>query len=412
MRCLSKSRGTGGSMKAKPEDFIVREITSRGICLELQRQYSAPDLKEEAGEGRFCTFVLEKRNWNTINALLAIAKRMGHGRKSIGYSGIKDRNALTVQMASIFGADPEAVMRTRIKDLSINGAWRSDGIEMGSNLGNAFSVTVRETGNSGIDAIIEELAGRMPNYFDAQRFGSRLNNAAVGLCIMDGRFEDAVMEFLTGAENETSADAIEARKRLKEEQDFKQAMGYFPRYLKAERTVISALCRERNYAGAMRSIPRGISLLFIHAVESYIFNAELESRIKADDLSSEVRLGSNIIGFPDAKSLSDTGFPAAPLVGYKTEAGEISGYAEETMGKLGITKESFMIKSMPELSMKGDRRALLVPFTGFSSAQDKEEHLLTMDFSLPSGSYATIFVNEVTKSSTFSLDSIKTRVRT
>ena len=397
-------------MKAQPEDFIVREITDKGVTLELQKVYSAQDLKEEEPkEGRFCTFVLEKRNWNTINALLAVAKRLGHGRKSIGYSGIKDRNALTVQMASIFGADPEAVMRTRIKDISINGAWKSDGIEMGSNLGNAFSIRVRGVQSFDVDAIMEELSGTAPNYFDAQRFGSRLNNAAVGLFIMEGRFEEAVMEFLTGAENETSADAIAARKRLSEEQDFKQAMEYFPRYLKTERTVISALCREKNYANALRSMPRGISLLFIHAVESYIFNAELESRIKDGNLSSGIKLGSNIAGFPDAKSRSDNGFPAAPLVGYKTEDSAISGYAEDTMAKLGITKERFLIKSMPELSMKGDVRALLMPFKDFSYANEDEKHTLNLNFSLPSGSYATIFVNEITKSSTLSLESIKTR---
>ena len=397
-------------MKAQPDDFIVREITDKGITLELQKAYTAQDLKEEeANDGRFCTFVLEKRNWNTINALLTVAKRLGHGRKSIGYSGIKDRNAVTVQMASIFGADPEAVMRTHIKDIAINGAWKSDGVEMGSNLGNAFTIRIRDARSTAIDDTIEELSGMAPNYFDAQRFGSRLNNAAVGLCIMEGRFEDAVMEFLTGAENETSADAIEARKRLREEQDFKQAMEYFPRYLKTERTVINALCREKNYANALRAMPRGISLLFIHAVESYIFNAELESRIKADDLSSAIRLGSNIAGFPDSKSASDNGFPAAPLIGYKTESNAISGYAEEAMEKLGITKESFLIKSMPELSMKGDVRALLMPFKDFSYAYEEEEPALNLSFSLPSGSYATIFVNEITKSSTFSLDSIKTR---
>ena len=79
------------------------------------------------------------------------------------------------------------------------------------------------------------------------------------------------------------------------------------------------------------------------------------------------------------------------------------------MAKLGITKERFLIKSMPELSMKGDVRALLMPFKDFSYANEEEKHTLNLNFSLPSGSYATIFVNEITKSSTLSLESIKTR---
>lgn len=410
MLCLSKSKGTGGTTKAVPEDFIVREITGNGIALELQKSYSGKDLnEEEVTDGRFCTFVLEKRNWNTINALLTIAKRLGHGRKSIGYSGIKDRNALTVQLASIFGADPEALMHTRIKDITINGAWRSNGIQMGSNLGNAFSIRITGIENNDVEQTIGELGGRMPNYFDAQRFGSRLNNAAIGLCLMEGRFEDAVMEFLVGTENENNNDAVAAKNRLRQELDFKNALDYFPRYLKAERNVISALAREKNYANAIRSIPRGISLLFIHAVESYIFNAELESRLTAGDLASKINLGSNMIGFPDAKTLSDNGFPAAPLIGYKTDPSAISSYAEEAMEKLGITKESFMIKSMPELSMKGDLRALLAPFKDFSFADEQGGSSINLNFSLPPGSYATIFVNEITKSSTLDLLSVKTR---
>ena len=110
------------------------------------------------------------------------------------------------------------------------------------------------------------------------------------------------------------------------------------------------------------------------------------------------------------KYRSDNGFPAAPLVGYKTDENAISGYAEETMAKLGITKESFLIKSMPELSMKGDVRALLMPFKDFSYANEEENSVLNLNFSLPSGSYATIFVNEITKSSTLSLESINTLV--
>ena len=410
MLCLSKTKGTGGTVKSVPEDFIVREITSKGITLELQRAYSQNDLnEEEAKDGKFCSFILEKKNWNTINALLTIAKRLGHGRKAIGYSGIKDRNAMTVQLASIFGAEPEAVMRIRIKDLSINGAWKSDGVEMGSNLGNAFSIRVRDAEETDPSDTISELSYRFPNYFDSQRFGTRLNNAAIGICLMEGRFEDAVMEFLTGTEHETSADAIEARKRLKEEQDFMDALSYFPRYLKAERTVIHALSKERNYANAMRTIPRGISLLFIHAVESYIFNAELELRIKANDLLPTLFLGRNEFGFPDAKRISDEGFPAAPLIGYKTDERYMSSYSEEVMAGLGMSKESFMIKSMPELSMKGDIRAMLAPFKDFSFNEDKSVKGIFLNFSLPSGSYATIFINEITKSSDFQISSIKTR---
>ena len=65
-----------------------------------------------------------------------------------------------------------------------------------------------------------------------------------------------------------------------QEQDFKEALKYFPEYLKYERMLLEYLARfPDNYANAIRKLPRSISLMFIHSVESYIFNKELEERI-------------------------------------------------------------------------------------------------------------------------------------
>ncbi len=408
MLTLSKAKGTGGTVKAVPEDFIVMEITGKGRVLETGKKYDAADIGEQEEEkGSFTTFVLEKKNWNTINALMTVAKRLGHGRKSVGYSGIKDRNAHTVQLASIFGAEPAAVASVRIKDIEINGAWKSNGIEMGTNIGNSFRIRIRGAQRAPQKELQEELDGKMPNYFDAQRFGSRLNNAAVGICIIESRFDDAVEEFLTYTGNEKSADAAEARNKLKEEHEYKKALEYFPRYLKAERTVIASMAKYNNPANAIRSIPRGISLLFIHAVESYIFNGELEQRIKEQDFSSSICIGSNFYGFPDSGRMESAGFPAAPLIGYKTEDNAISTYSNDMMEKLGIEKGDFLIKSMPELSMKGDVRPLLAPFKGFSATEEGDA--ITAGFQLPAGSYATILMNEIMKNGSVEMKDIRTR---
>ncbi|MDE1828458.1 MAG: tRNA pseudouridine(13) synthase TruD [Candidatus Micrarchaeota archaeon] len=402
MRYLSESKGTGGAIKRSPQDFIVKEITKRGRIIEPDRVYTAEELGEtEDKEGKFVTFVLQKSEWNTIQALQTVAKRLGRGVKSIGYAGMKDRNASTTQLASIFGVDEKAVLGVVTKDIKINGAWRStEGVGMGELLGNSFEITINECDPTNIGKIAEELDSKMLNYFDAQRFGNRLNNAKVGLHIMKGELEEAVLEFLTATTNENNKQAVEARKTLLEERDFARALEYFPGYLKAERTMLYALSGEgTDYARAIRSIPRGISILFIHAVEALIFNYETEIMAKEHSFE-QARLfcGHDLYGFPDMNSVSSEKkeIPVSTLIGYETDERAIDDYQNEILENLGINRESFKIKSMPELSMRGAHRPIITPIKDFG--YEAGENSLKVRFSLPSGSYATILIGEITKS--------------
>ncbi len=409
MLTISRQAGTGGEVKKEPEDFIVKEITSKGITLELGKRYTGEGLGEPAPtEGKFTTFVLEKRNWDTVRAMLEIAKRTGRGRKSISYAGVKDRRSVSVQLACIYGIEPSSAEAVQIKDISINGAWKSDGIGLGSNLGNGFEITVRNVSRAGnIQGVIEELDGLFPNYFDRQRFGYRLNNFKIGMALLNNNPEEAVMIFLTDSSNETDPEATEARKRLKEEMDFQKALEYFPRHLRFERTMIDHLARYRNFANAVREIQRGIAIMFIHAVEDAVFNIALEDRVKDHDFDSDLHCGRNFYGFPNIEDLhagKDGGFPAGALIGYETKDEHISEYEKEILERFGITKESFKIRSMPELSMRGSFRQLLSPFKDFSYSVAGED--AELKFSIPSGSYATIFLNEITKADELDLNSV------
>ncbi len=412
MLTLSKGIGIEGTFEKNPANFVVKEIAKNGTVLQQGMMYSAGELElAENPDGKFVVFVLQKSNWNTIQALETVSRRAGHGIRAIGYAGIKDRRALTVQIASIFGASPEGIMGMRIKDISINGAWLSGiGVEQGSLLGNAFDVTI-STNNSDAkekaDSIYAELNGLIPNYFDRQRFGSRLNNAAIGLHIMKGDFRSAVMEFLTSCKNETNSSAIEARKRLDEEHDFANAMGYFPGYLKYERRLIAHLAKyPDNFANAIRKLPRGISIMFVNAVEDVIFNAVVEERVMNGDTGANAGLAcrENFYGFPDMESMvlhADDAvqgkrlFAIGNLIGYESNDEEISESEREVMERLGITKDSFKIAGMPELSMRGSRRPLFVPVKDFSAANASSS--IRISFSLPTGAYATIVLNELMK---------------
>lgn len=410
---LTAKEGTGGEVKTEPEDFIVKEITKSGAVLQPGVRYKPDEIgEEEAAEGEFTTFVLEKRNWETIRAILMIAKRLGRGRKSISYAGTKDKQAVTVQLACIYGVEPKSMEGISIRDIKINGAWGSNGLELGENLGNAFSVKLKNIKNGGnLAPILNELNGVFPNYFDRQRFGYRLNNPRIGLSIIKGEAREAAMAFLTDITNEVDEESREARQRLAEETDFRKALAYFPKRLKYERTMIDYLSRYDNFANAIRKLPRGIVLMFVHSVEDLIFNAALEERIRAKDFETGMYCKGNFYGFPDLSNMTQKTegmFAISPLVGYETKEDEISEYEKRMMEKMGIERSEFHIKSFPELSMRGTHRVLLSPVRNFSYT--KYESNIQLNFSIPTGSYATIFLNEITKSKSMGLESILWKV--
>ncbi len=409
MMFLSKTAGIGGEIKRTPEDFIVKEITPNGTTLEPDLEYGPEKLGEkEDAEGKFTRFVLQKRDWDTTQILMRMAKVMGRGRKSIGFYGTKDRASVSVQLAGIFGVTPEQLKLVRIKDMKVNGAWKSTtGPEMGGNLGNAFNASITGcTDAERVGRIIEELDSKMPNYYDRQRFGMRLNNFGIGMCIIHGDFEGAAMKLLTDTKFETNQGAVEARKKLEAERDFKAALEYFPRNLRNERTVIEYMSRYDNFANALRKLPRGILLMFVHSVQSFMFNAALQERIKEGDFDSDIKCRNNFYGFPDIASAGAEGgeMPLGNLVGYETKQEVLDEYEKGIMEKIGLSIEDFKVKAMPELSPKGSYRAILSPVKDISCETDANS--VKVGFSIPAGAYATVLLNEITKSDDLKLEDI------
>ena len=410
MMVLSKTKGTGGIIKADPEHFIVEEITQNGKILSLGGIFAPGDLGEiSEPEGRFTRFVFQKKNWDTLRALREIAHRVGRGWKSISYAGMKDKMSTSSQLASIYGIDPENLSKVSIKDISINGAWKSkEGVRLGALIGNHFRIIITEADNAKAShETIKELDENMPNYFDAQRFGIRQNNFSIGLHMLRGEFREAAMDFLTNTKNERNGEAVEARRKLEGNEDFASAREYFPKYLRYERKAIDYLAKyPENYANAIRTLPRGITLMFVHSVEDAIFNASVEYMLKNEFDGIKRWCMKNVYGFQDMATVSDekNDIPVASLIGYETPDENISEREKELLDILGISKDLFKIKSLPELSMRGSARACI------SKVKDVEctdyENEVRLSFSLPAGSYATIFIGEITKNKGIEINDI------
>ncbi|HEV8289769.1 MAG TPA: tRNA pseudouridine(13) synthase TruD [Candidatus Norongarragalinales archaeon] len=404
----------------QPEEFLVEEILSDGTILELDKPF-----KREDKPGKFTHFVMQKRSWNTHQALEAIGHALHVPQSRFNFAGTKDRNATTVQLCSVFAVHPTRVLGAKVKDVMILGAWNaSDKVRLGDLAGNRFTITLlpRNCGQAvdvhDLEERAEEMNGLVPNYFGEQRFGSlRQNNHHIGKLMLQGKFKEAVLNFLTYTdENEESA-SREARLKLEKDLDkdkgFAKALDYFPHYLKYERQIIAHLnVYTKDYIGAFRKLPRTLQLMFVHSYQSFLFNKLLAEREKSGKLFTAQKgdhyCYQNHAGFPDVeevevvknakaaasvskKIIEGKAFLAGTILGSESKP---NSQEKALLKKEKIDLKQFKLEGMPELASKGGTRALFVPLKEFHTVKDAPS---TIRFSLPSGAYATVAVEQLLK---------------
>ncbi|MFH0713986.1 MAG: tRNA pseudouridine(13) synthase TruD [Candidatus Micrarchaeota archaeon] len=397
----------------QPDEFVVEEISLDGTLLEVGKKIEKPN---SDNTGIFCHFVLEKKLWNTAQALNAVARCLRGGRKRFNAAGTKDRNAITVQLCSVYGGTPEQLLAVNVKDIKINGAWTADNkVELGDLLGNNFKLILNKK-NVGVEISAREVQENaasnnflFPNYFGSQRFGSlRCNSHKVGKLMVHEKWQEAVVNYLTYTdENERNLEAVAARNKLAKELDFKAALNYFPGHLKFERTILGHLAlHENDYIGALRKMPRHTLLLFLHAYQSYLFNELLRRKVSAGTLFN-IEKGAAYcdaeptFGFPvdevvkiAEENLTEQArdgkvFPLASLIGLDTK---MNDEEKELLESEGIKQEQFKLKSMPEMTSKGTQRSLIAPIAHFKILQ---ENPVQIQFALPSGCYATVALDYI-----------------
>lgn len=156
------------SLKHVPEDFLVEEI--------WQPEFS--------GEGEHLYLFVEKTGQNTPWIAKQLANSFGICEKNVGYSGLKDRQAVTKQWFSLPVPAQKAKIDPIVEGMRIlHKARHVSKLRRGSHSGNSFQIRLRD-----LEADKEQLISRLqavsdqgfPNYFGLQRFGRSGNNLRAG----------------------------------------------------------------------------------------------------------------------------------------------------------------------------------------------------------------------------------------
>ena len=371
---ITTTPGVGGKLRILVEDFIVEE-----------RFEPCND-----GEGEYVHFILEKYNWDTIRAITQLSRVLRVSLKRFGYAGTKDKRALTRQRVSAWRISEEELSKVSIPGLKLYGFTRCrERVNLGDLLGNEFTIAVRRLTGEALEETLaqttEQLHERgVPNYFGYQRFGTvRPNTHLVGKAIVQGNLEEAVMLYLARPYPKERSDAYEARKFLDETRDYRRALEFFPSRLHYERNMLDSLSKNpRDFAGALRRLPKKLRRMLVHAYQSYLFN-----RILSKLIEEEIDIREREI----------------PLFGYDSEfsPGRQGEIEREVLEDEGVSLENFKIKPLPELTMSGSKRRAAVSTEISYSLGEDELHAdmkkLVVRFFLPPGSYATSLLREYMK---------------
>ena len=334
--------------KTLPEDFLVDELP-----LE--------DMLSSSTQGKYCVYKLTKKNYATERALTHLASFLGLQRKQISIAGTKDKHAITTQYVTIKGPKIEKSIDLTDIDLEFVG-YRDEPLGLGDLAGNKFTIIVR-----GLDAGVNNIPASFysPNYFDEQRFST--HNVVYGLFLLKKQYKELV-------------DAI-----ISNEDDYARSV---KQYLEDKPT---------DYVGAIRTMPASILKMFIHAVQSMVFNESLRTYIAEQYDHRVVVYSQGEFAFP--KDVVDV-YPDVQLhlIGYTTRFSESEN---AVLAKHELTRSSFLLKTLPFLTAEGEDREGFIQVTHVvvepAGNDDLHEGKLKqkISFSLPKSAYATIVLKQL-----------------
>lgn len=369
---VSEGAPLGGVIKARPEDFLVDELP----------------LYDPSGAGEHLYLGIEKRDATHHDLLRCLCQHFGVRDGDIGFAGMKDRYAITRQAVSIhLPGKPDGSIE--LGDPRFNVVWAKrhvNKLRRGHLAGNRFAIRVRSI--SAVKApevyrrvqVLEKHGA--PNTFGPQRFGNRLDNHLLGLALLRQDWQ-GFLDQLAGSGGRT------------------------------EHFANRALAQGRPARAAVLSLGGPTLDFMVNALQSAIFNAVVDERVRAGmftslvegDLAFKHDSGA-VFAVTAADCSSDSELPgrlsrleispSGPLHGTRmTQPEGIPLQIEqECMRSHGLDPGLFADnRHAPD----GARRSMRIAVTHASVEGGCDEHgeYVRIAFDLPAGAFATVVLREL-----------------
>lgn len=350
-------------LKQIPEDFVVKEISKVEIAnkVELTDKNKITNKNPADHSSRFIYCKLKKKNRTTLDAIKEIAKSLHLREKEVGFAGSKDKHALTEQLISLPIEKKEKLAQIKLENISVELiGYGNQPISLGDLEGNEFEIVVRNLEKSSIKP-----ATYCENYFDEQRFSA--HNVAIGKHLIKKEFQEAA--------------------KLIDEEKCTAHLHHYP----------------HDFIGALKKLPLRLLRMYVNAYQSYLWNeTAAQYLLSKGKVVKEIpySLG-KFIFIDDHKPLSELAIPVTGFASEELETEEIKNIISALLNKEEVTYSDFVIKQIPELSLEGNFRKVLVEIKDLEIGRATKDELnsgkkkIKLNFSLPKGSYATMVVRKI-----------------
>lgn len=403
--------GIGGVIKQHVDDFEVHELP-----------LYAPD-----GVGTHCYFEIEKRGLSTMEAARIVARALGRKTFDIGYAGLKDTRAVATQWFSVEHEETARLRSLDVPRLAIKQVTRHHNkIKMGHLAGNRFVIKVRngDWDKPGGNELLDTARQRaetvwaflsktgVPNFFGPQRFGMRKDNHLLGMALLKGNFQEFADRFLGDPDPAVDHGDVLTARQLYKNGKLEEALKYWPGHLAQERRALAAIVKGKgNPKKAVYAVDVKLQQLLVSALQSHLFNQVLARRLPQLDhilpgdlcwkhdngavfaVDETVDAAQKEQPRADAHDISPTG----PMFGWKmTEAKSVVKIMEDEVLKAeGLAIDAFRGPA----GSHGARRSLrfFPQDMKMETGGDARGSYLQFDFTLASGSYATVLLGEMMK---------------
>jgi tRNA pseudouridine13 synthase len=386
-------------LKRQPEDFQVEELPS-----------VTPGPK-----GRYTFYRLSKVGVGTIEAVESICRRWNIPSGRVGYGGLKDRHAATVQYLTIFEGPDHAIHQPNLDLEPLGRLERAYGPQ--DFTGNRFILVLRDMTEAAAADAGRQLAAvandGVPNYFDDQRFGSvGYSGEFIGHAWLKGDYEKALKLALAEANPFDRADTKVRKAALREHWgNWAEAKAALDR--SSERSIVTYLVdHPTDHSGAFARVKRDLRGLYFSAFQSWLWNLMLAGWITRNTRPEQrvlVDLKVGALPFPvgldpEQRKLIDA--EPLPLPSSRTPPpeGPLGEIAAEVMAGFDLAWADVRVKKLKDVFFsKGTRRAILAVDDVRSETSDDPLHkgkkAVRLEFALPKGAYATMLVKRLTEAS-------------
>lgn len=410
-------------------DFVVQELP----------------LYDFSGSGEHRILKVRKKNLTTFELISIIAKAFNLPKKSIGYAGLKDKNATTTQYLSIpakstqdFSARFDSIAKEYDIKL-LDSTLHSNKLRLGHLRGNRFFVRIKKLTPANAKKLESTLAhiaqNGFPNFFGFQRFGINGDNYLLGRALSGQRTKSTTtineapyMSLLAELAPELCHSPSKSPKQKRVMQEFfisSYQSFLFNAWLRA-RVCLSAWAKDssvkdlqeiaRHYAAQALESKPPLESTFTPPLENSLQSAQdtcaitlcaqfLQSLPKAtlESLCAQPQSFTLLEGdlcchYPHGKLFSLDSATKAECERFSQQGfsptGALSGQNLKAPSTLAGQLEQSFISPIPAPS---SRRYAWVWASDVEFDYKPEVAQAELHFSLPSGAYATSFLEQVLK---------------